>query len=88
MNPRSVKGRWLEAEEVRTVADLRIMHSKVGELWQICHALRERHDESDIVAYADVKVLADDIRKVDELYLWFVSLKEEAEGRRKRRSGE
>ncbi len=64
------------------------MHSKVGELWQICQALRERHDESAIVTYADMKVLAEDIRKVDELYLWFVSLKDEADRRRKRRSGE
>ena len=88
MNPRSVKGRWLEVEEVRTVADLRIMHAKVAELWQICQSLRERHDESAIVAYADLKVLGDDIRKVDELYLWFVSLKDEADRRGKRRSGE
>jgi hypothetical protein len=88
VNPRPIKGRWLEVTEVRTVADLRIMHSKVDELWQICHALRERHDESAIVTYADLKVLNEDIRKVDELYLWFVTLKDEANRRRKQRAGE
>ena len=27
--------------------------------------------------YADYEVLADDIRKVDQIYLWFVKVKEE-----------
>ena len=87
MNPRSLKGRWLEVDEVRAVADLRIMHSKVDELFQICHSLMDRHDESAVVRYADLPVLAEDIRKVDELYLWFVKLRDMAELGEKKRSG-
>jgi hypothetical protein len=40
-------------------------------------SLKNRHKESDIVKYADQPVLTQDIRKVDEIYLWFVKLKEE-----------
>jgi hypothetical protein len=86
MNPRPIKGRWLDVDEVRIVADLRIMHSKVHELYEICRALQHRHDESAIINYADRPVLNEDIRKVDELYLWFVKLKEQAE-HKKRKSG-
>jgi hypothetical protein len=53
------------------------MHAKVDELYQLVCNLRKRHSESDIVRYADEKVLAENIRKVDELYLWFVNIKEE-----------
>jgi hypothetical protein len=64
-------------DEVRLIADLRIMHSKVDELYQITRMLRSRHDERGVTTYADDRVLSEDIRKVDELYLWFVRLKEE-----------
>ena len=67
----------LNIDEVRLVSDLRIMHTKVNELFSIVEYLRRRHDEADIVKYADYDVLADDIRKVDEIYLWFVRVKEE-----------
>jgi hypothetical protein len=30
------------------------------------------------VRYADQPVLTDDIQKIDEIYLWFVKLKEES----------
>ena len=30
-----VRDRWLDVEEVRLVSDLRIMHSKVDELYQM-----------------------------------------------------
>jgi hypothetical protein len=86
MNPRPVKGRWLDVDEVRTISDLRIMHSKVDELFQVCQSLQERHGETAIITYADRKVLNEDIRKVDELYLWFVKLKEETD-RKGRKSG-
>ena len=72
-----VKGRWLSVDEVRLVSDLRIMHSKVDELYQIVCNLKRRHTESDIHKYADQPVLNEDIERVDEIYLWFVSLKEE-----------
>jgi hypothetical protein len=85
MNPRPVKGRWLDVDEVRTVADLRIMHSKVDELYQVCQSLQERHGETAMISYADRRVLSEDIRKVDELYLWFVKLKEEAELKNRKR---
>ena len=82
MNPKrssqALEERWLTIEEVRTVSDLRIMHAKVDELYQIVTALKERYDESAIVKYSDQPVLTNDIQRVDEIYLWFVRLKEEA----------
>jgi hypothetical protein len=77
-SPHSVDDRALSIDEIRIVADLRIMHSKVDELYQVVNALRQRHDESATVKYADQPVLTEDIRKVDEIYLWFVRLKEES----------
>lgn len=71
-----VSQRWLDVDEVRLVADLRIMHSKVDELYQIVANLKRRHSGSDIHKYADQPVLNEDIARVDEIYLWFVSLKE------------
>jgi hypothetical protein len=82
MNPKrssqAVAERWLTIEEVRSVSDLRIMHAKVDELYHIVSALKERYDESAIVKYADQPVLTKDIQRVDEIYLWFVRLKEES----------
>jgi len=54
------------------------MHAKVDEIYEIVKALRTRHDEAAIVRYADQPVLTDDIQKIDEIYLWFVKLKEES----------
>ena len=68
----------LTIEEIRLVSDLRVMHAKVDELFQIMESLKERHDEAAIVKYADQPVLTHDIQKVDALYLWFVRLKEES----------
>jgi hypothetical protein len=78
-----VEGRALDIEEVRIVSDLRIMHSKVDELHQIVENLRRRHSQADIHKYADQPVLNEDIARVDELYLWFLSLKEESARRLK-----
>lgn len=78
----SVQDRWLTIEETRIVSDLRIMHAKVDELYNLVCALKRRHDESDIVKYADQPVLTEDIQKVDEIYLWFVKVKEENIARR------
>lgn len=72
-----VRGRWLDVDEVRLVSDLRIMHSRVDELYQIVANLKRRHNGSDIHKYADQSVLNEDIARVDEIYLRFVSLKEE-----------
>jgi len=71
--------RWLDIGEVRLVSDLRIMHSKVDELYQIISNLKRRHSGADIHKYADQPVLNEDIARVDEIYLWFVSLKEQRE---------
>jgi hypothetical protein len=76
-----VEGRALDIDEVRMVADLRIMHSKVDELYQIVENLKRRHSRNDIHTYADQDVLSEDIARVDQLYLWFVSLKEESQRR-------
>ena len=82
MNPKrpqqNVEDRWLNIEEVRILSDLRIMHAKVDELYNVVTALKKRHKEADVVEYADQPVLTEDIRKVDEIYLWFVRLKEES----------
>jgi hypothetical protein len=81
MNPKrtqqSVEDRWLTIEETRIVSDLRIMHTKVDELFQVVSALKRHHDEGSIVKYADQPILTEDVQKVDEIYLWFVKLKEE-----------
>ena len=77
-SPQAAEDRSLTIDEIRIVSDLRIMHSKVDELYQVMNALQQRHDESAIVKYADQPVLTEDIRKVDEIYLWFVRLKEES----------
>ena len=69
--------RFLRIEEIRVVADLRIMHSKVNELFQVVSVLKRRHQEIAIREYADHKMLDDDIKRVDEIYLWFIGLKEE-----------
>jgi len=71
-------GRGLEIEEVRLVSDLRIMHSKIDELFQVVTNLKRRHDEAAIHKYADQMVLTEDIERVDSIYMWFLMLKEEA----------
>ena len=77
--PDELAGRPLRIEEVRLVADLRVMHAKVDDLYSLAKRLQELHNETDIITYADKTVLAEDIHKIDELYLWFVKLKEMAE---------
>jgi hypothetical protein len=71
--------RGLDVEEVRLIGDLRIMHAKVDELHQIVMKLQQRHHESDIHKYADQSVLVENIDRVDQIYLWFIKLKEEGE---------
>ena len=80
---RSLPENWLDIEEIRLVSDLRIMHAKVDELYQIVLNLKQRHDETAITHYADEPVLNRDIQRVDEIYLWFVKLREERERRRR-----
>ena len=79
---RTMARRGLDVEEIRLVADLRIMHSKVAELYQIVANLRRRHSGADILKYADQPMLNEDIARVDDLYGWFVSLKEEGKTRK------
>jgi hypothetical protein len=69
--------RRLDIKEVRLVADLRIMHAKVHELFEIVSILKRGHEESSIRAYADRVMLDKDIQRVDDIYLWFVNLKEQ-----------
>lgn len=68
--------RGLTIDEIRLVSDLRVMHSKVDELFNIVESLKRRHDAREIQRYADRKVLNDDIDRVDEIYLWFLKLKD------------
>lgn len=67
----------LNLEEVRLVADLRIMHAKVYELFEIVSVIKKRHDENAIRRCSDHTMLDQDIKRVDDIYLWFVRLKEE-----------
>ena len=69
--------RPLTIDEVRIVADLRIMHAKVDELFHIVQDLKKRHDDGSIHTYADKPLLTQDIERVDSIYLWFVKLREE-----------
>jgi len=74
---REDKGSSLEIEEIRLIADLRIMHSKVHELFEVVSVLKRGREENFIRQYADHAMLEKDIQRVDEIYLWFVRLKEE-----------
>jgi hypothetical protein len=67
----------VDIEEVRLIADLRIMHAKVHELFEIVSVLKRGREENFIRRYADHVMLEKDIQRVDEIYLWFVRLKEE-----------
>ena len=78
---KQTQGRWLDVDEIRLVADLRIMHSKVDELYQVVTNLKRRHTESDIMNYADQPLLNEDIARMDHIYLWFVRLKDERKSR-------
>ena len=69
-------GQPLDIDEIRLVSDLRIMHSKVDELFQIVANLKRRHNEADIRRYADEPILEEDISRVYQIYLLFISLKE------------
>jgi len=80
-NDNPIEGRWLEVDEVRLIGDLRVMHSKVDELYHIVANLKRRHSQAKIYKYADQPVLAEDIERVDEIYLWFIQLKNERERR-------
>jgi len=73
----SPNDRSLKIHEIRLVSDLRIMHSKVNDLFQVVDTLKRRHPEGAIRQYADNTALEEDIRRVDEIYLWFVALKEQ-----------
>jgi len=84
MKKSSADERFLRIEEIRVVADLRIMHSKVNELFQVISVLKRRHPEMAIREYADQRMLDDDIKRVDEIYLWFIGLKEEGMKLRKK----
>ena len=79
---KSLTNRWLDVNEVRLIADLRIMHAKVEELYQVVQALKRHHYEDAIYHYADQPVLSEDIQRVDEIYGWFVTLKELQRDRR------
>ena len=84
MKKLSADERFLRIEEIRVIADLRIMHSKINELFQVVSILKRRHPEMAIREYADQRMLDDDIKRVDEIYLWFIGLKEEGLKLRKR----
>jgi hypothetical protein len=71
------RGPQFDVEEVRLIADLRIMHAKVHELFEVVNVLKRGHEENHIRRYADHKMLEKDIQRADEIYLWFVRLKEE-----------
>lgn len=77
MMAKSNERQRLDVEEVRLIADLRIMHAKVHELFEIVTVLKRGREENYIRKYADHAMLEKDIQRVDEIYLWFIRLKEE-----------
>jgi hypothetical protein len=50
---------------------------KVYELFEIVSVIKKRHDEGAIRRCSDHTMLDQDIKRVDDIYLWFVRLKEE-----------
>jgi len=64
MNPRrnlrttQLLDRSLNIDEARLIADLRIMHAKVDELYHLITSLKAHHSEHDIHRYADAPLLA------------------------------
>lgn len=69
-------------EQQRTVCDLRIMHGKVDELYHVFKMLQGgRHSETDLIYFADPVRLEQNISHVDEIYLWFIKLKDEFHAR-------
>jgi hypothetical protein len=83
--PDSPESKPLRIDEVRIVSDLRIMHSKVNELFHLVGQLKQRYDEAAICAYSDEDLLSQDIERVDDIYAWFVRLREERDRNRDRR---
>lgn len=69
--------RALTIDEVRIISDLRIMHAKVDDLFHLVSQLKTRYDEAAVHKYSDPHLLAQDIDRVDEIYLWYVKLREE-----------
>jgi hypothetical protein len=76
LNDKNPQDGWLSIDEIRLVADLRVMHAKVDELFHLVRSLKKRHDEVAIHKYADHELLGENIEKIDEIYLWFVKLNE------------
>jgi len=70
-----IAGRWLNVDEIRVIADLRIMHSKVSELKSIVSSLRARYDARDVVEYSEETILAENIARMHEVYLLYLALK-------------
>ncbi len=66
-----------QIHEARVIADLRIMHSMVSQLYNHVRDLHDRYTEQDIIRYADQELLTIDIRRNDETYQFFVSLSEQ-----------
>ncbi len=77
----SPEHRPLTIGEVRIVSDLRIMHAKVDDLFHLVEQLRQRYDEAAVNIYSDKRLLSEDIERVDDIYLWFVKLREERDRR-------
>ncbi|HUQ49789.1 MAG TPA: hypothetical protein VM056_03660 [Terriglobales bacterium] len=71
------RDRPLTIDEVRLISDLRVMHSKVADLFLLVNDLKRRHSEASIQANADSTVLAENINRIDEIYLWLVKVKSE-----------
>ncbi len=74
----------LTLREVRIVADLRVMHAKVDELYQVVRSLQVNHGDVDVHTYADPPRLSDDIKKVMDIYVWFEKLRERKEEHERR----
>lgn len=78
---RPLGGGSLDIDEIRLIAICASCTPK----WMNCTIssptlTKSRHNAVSIHEYADQPVLAEDIARVDEIYLWFLRLKERANG--------
>ncbi len=60
---------------VELQTDLRILHAKVGELFQIVQQVKKHFDLDQVLTTADSRQLAKNIDRMDEVYRWFAGLK-------------
>ena len=65
----------LTLQEIRLVADLRLVHSAANNLLGIIGQIKTRHSHAKVAELADPMALLVTIREVEEVRDWLVELK-------------